>query len=96
MKQETLLILGVFFGSFLVANYVLGMKAPKKAEPMSNAGGGVGRIDKQTGGCKCGRGVVGYCGSNVDCKTCCANYSFSGASGCGCSGYSGMGGCCGA
>lgn len=96
MNKETLLIAGVFFGSFLVANYVLGMKVPKKAEPMSNAGGGGGRIDKQTGGCKCGRGVVGYCGASVDCKTCCANYSFSGASGCGCSGYSGMGGCCGA
>lgn len=94
MNKETLLIAGVFVGSFLVANYVMGMNVPKKAEPMSNAGGGGGRIDKQTGGCKCKRGVVGYCGASVDCKTCCDNY-FS-ANGCGCSGYSGMGGCCGA
>jgi hypothetical protein len=54
MNKETLLIAGVFVGTLIVANYVMGMKVPKKAEPMSNA------------------------------------------SGCGCSGYSGMGGCCGA
>lgn len=43
-----------------------------------NATGRGGRIDRKTGGCKCGKGVVGYCGSSVSCKECCANYEFSG------------------
>lgn len=93
MNKETLLIAGVFVGTLIVANYVMGMKVPKKAEPMSNASGdGRGRA-KKDGTCQCKRGVIGYCG-NKDCKTCCDDY-FS-ANGCGCSGYSGMGGCCGA
>jgi hypothetical protein len=39
------------------------MQTTKKLEPMSNA----------SGGCNCGRGRTGYCGANVDCKTCCGN-----------------------
>ena len=41
-------------------------------------GGRGGRIDKKTGGCKCGGGVIGYCGPNANCKECCDNYSFEG------------------
>jgi len=93
MNKETLLIAGVFVGTLIVANYVMGMKVPKKAEPMSNASGGGRNKANKDGVCQCKGGVIGYCGS-TDCKTCCDNYLS--ANGCGCSGYSGMGGCCGA
>ena len=67
MNKETLLIAGVFVGTLIVANYVMGMKVPKKAEPMSNASGdGRGRA-KKDGTCQCKRGVIGYCG-NKDCN----------------------------
>lgn len=103
MNKENLIVAGVLIGSFLIANQLIKMTMPKMAEPMSNADGKrKDKRDSNTGGCKCGKGVVGYCGQSVDCATCCANYSFDGendyseAGGCGCSGYSGMGGCCGA
>ena len=54
-------------------------KIPKPSvSNFSNATGRGNRIDKKTGGCKCGKGVVGYCGSSVSCKECCANYEFVG------------------
>jgi len=102
MNKEILIITGVLVGSFIVANHLMKSKAPKMAETMSNADGGrKERRDKATGGCKCGKGVVGYCGQSVDCATCCANYSFDGendyseAGGCGCGGSSNFAGCCG-
>ena len=94
MNKETLIVGGVLIGSFIVANYLMKSKAPKMAETMSNADGGRKiKVDKSTGGCKCRKGVIGYCGSQ-DCATCCANYEFAG--GCGCGGSSNFGGCCGA
>ena len=65
MNKETLLIAGVFVGTLIVANYVMGMKVPKKAEPMSNASGGGRNKANKDGVCQCKGGVIGYCGSPI-------------------------------
>jgi len=55
MTKEMVIVVGVLFGSFLIANHFLKPKTPKMAEKMSNA----------TGGCGCGgsSNFGGCCGA---------------------------------
>ena len=50
----------------------------KSSFSYATGGGRRRRRDDSSGICKCGRGVVGYCG-NTSCAECCANYEFSGS-----------------
>lgn len=79
--KENLIVIGAFVGAFVVVNHLMKMQTRKKLEPMSNA----------SGGCNCGRGRTGYCGTNVDCKTCCGNLQSSSSV----SGSSSYSNCCG-
>lgn len=70
-NKQIIIFAGVLLGSFLVANHLMNQKSTKTQEKMSNASGGRGT--RKDGGCRCGRGIVGYCPSSTDCSTCCAN-----------------------
>jgi hypothetical protein len=72
-NKEIIIFAGVLLGSFIVANHFMKPKSTKIQENMSNADGRRGA--RKDGGCRCGRGVVGYCPRSEDCATCCANHS---------------------
>jgi hypothetical protein len=53
MTKEMVIVVGVMFGSFLIAHHFLKPKAPKMAEKMSNASGCGCGGSSNFGGC-CG------------------------------------------